>query len=376
MRSWQEREPTRATVSAHCSPVTGTLCFVSARNLGDAVFHAEFLKALIADGFAPSCVVWTFPAARFLFQSIDHCEVVTSAFPMGATIGSFLRGGVVSFLRAAWKLRRRRPAATLELVSDVRERVACRLVGAPRHLTPQWEPGHDFRRHIRGLPHRKSALSIPAEAKNVYAAYDRLLWAMLGHGSQAFSGRLTRVSAAEECLIGVHPSASAACKLWPEPYWIALLAAIARRRPNAHFLLFGAAANRAGLEALRARVANLHVDVITSSLPEFRHRLAHATVLVGLDSFSVHLAHSLGVPSVVLVGANDPALFSPPSSVAVYRESDCPFQPCGGKPRCAGTSFQYACMKAIAPGDAELAIEAQLHDAEASSTPWAAALRP
>ena len=54
------------------------LCFVSARNLGDAVFHAEFLKTLVSAGYADRVVVWTFPAARFLFEPIDRCEVVVS----------------------------------------------------------------------------------------------------------------------------------------------------------------------------------------------------------------------------------------------------------------------------------------------------------
>lgn len=326
------------------------LCFISARNLGDAVFHAEFLKALVARGFATRYIAWTFPAARLLFADIPGCEIVTSDFPMGATRRSFFRGGFLGFARAAAQLRRQSASATLELVADFRERFAARLTGAARQLSPQWECGHPFRKHNRiGRP-VNGPLFVPRERVNLYAAYGDLLRTLTGHGAPAFEIPKDHRHGARPPILGVHPLASARCKLWPDAHWIALLSGLRERYPECRIVLFGAPSDRGRLQALSSSV-DPAIALSCGTLVDFRERLADMSMLVGLDSVSVHLANSVGVPSVVLVGPNDPAVFTPPRAMAVWRKSACPFQPCGGKPRCIGTTFQYDCMDAIEPGD-------------------------
>jgi heptosyltransferase-3 len=46
-------------------------------------------------------------------------------------------------------------------------------------------------------------------------------------------------------------------------------------------------------------------------LNEIKRRLASATVFVGNDSGPAHMAAAFGVPSVVLFGASDPAIWGP-----------------------------------------------------------------
>lgn len=335
-----------------------TLCFVSARNLGDAVIHADFVKALVAAGYAERYIVWTFPEAAFLFEDIASCSIVVSTFPMGATARRFIRGRVGSFWSAVHRIRRERPTETLELISDFRERWVCRLLGARRNLSPGWHPDHPFRRHSRMGRFRPSSLvDIPAAVTSLYAAYDLVLSALIGPGRPSFTTvpdwpclRPSAPSEGGRLRIGLHPFASVPCKLWPQQHWLSLIEQLRNRYPQVGFVLFGAPSDRAGLAPL-ARHAGDDTEVCTTSLRGFRSRLHDLDLLVGLDSFSVHLAHSQGVPVVILVGPNDPRLFTPPGAKAVTRPGECAYQPCGGKPRCIGTSFQYVCMRAIAPAD-------------------------
>jgi heptosyltransferase-3 len=152
--------------------------------------------------------------------------------------------------------------------------------------------------------------------------------------------------------IGIHPFASLRCKLWPQQHWLMLLKSLRQRHPDSELVLFGAPSDRAALLELRAR-ADVPAELFTSSLPLLKERLRDLDLLVGLDSFSVHLAHSLGVPSIALIGPNDPMLFTPPTTTAVTQPGNCPHQPCNGKPRCIGSTFEYVCMSAITPEQVE-----------------------
>jgi ADP-heptose:LPS heptosyltransferase len=150
--------------------------------------------------------------------------------------------------------------------------------------------------------------------------------------------------------IGLHPSASAPFKLWPVEHWRMLVILLCDTFPGSCFVLFGAPNERLALEELAATL-DAPCELLASSLNEFKACLSSIDLLFGLDSFSVHLAHSQGVPSVVLVGANNPRVFTPPSGLAVTHPGRCPIQPCGGRPSCVGKSQQYSCMVDILPQD-------------------------
>jgi heptosyltransferase-3 len=324
------------------------LCLVSARNLGDAVIHADLLATLVASGFADRYVVWTFAQAEFLFQGLANCTVYVSAFPMGATVESFVPRGIPSFLRTLRLVRREQPTHTLDLITDVRERAVCRLLGARRNFAPRWPAGHPFLKHIRSSPiDEKDLIPIPADVTGLYAAYQCVLRAMMAErgvpvATQSTSGR------PQGLRIGVHPFASLPCKLWPQQHWLTLFKTLRERHPDSELVLFGAPSDRAALQEVSARLA-APAEVFTSSLSLFKERLRRVDLLLGLDSFAVHLAHSLGVPSIALIGPNDPRLFTPPTTTAVTHPGNCPYQPCNGKPQCVGSTFQYVCMSSITP---------------------------
>ena len=334
-----------------------TLCFLSARNLGDAVMHADFIRRLQRIGRAERWIVWTFAQARFLFEDLRDTEIICSDFPMGATGRTFVKGGWRSFFAAARRIRAMKPDETVDLVGDLREYLTLLLIGAPRLYSPEWETGHPFRRHIHAMPFRSGRpMSVPAKLLNLYEAQNQML-TTIAPGAKLDLDMLPRVPLREgrALRIGLHPSASVPFKLWPVENWRVLVTMLHRAFPGSSFTLFGAPNEMPVLKALAARLDAPH-ELFTSSLQEFKARISQIDLLVGLDSFSVHLAHSRGVPSVVLVGANNQRIFTPPSGLAVTHPGRCTVQPCGGRPSCVGTSHQYSCMVDILPQDAMNAV--------------------
>lgn len=341
-------------------PQVRSLCMISARNLGDAVIHARFLRGLVERNVARRYIVWTFQAAHFLFEGIPDCSIVTSDFPIGATMRSFVGGGYRSFLRALASVFRHRPEQVLELVSDVRERILSALLLPRRRIYVHWAKGHPFRHHNRNAPCRgRPLVDIPPDAPNLYAAYNQAFSALTGAERPLFGGQHKPLSR-ERVTVGLHPSASQPFKLWPAKHWQSLIRSLADR--GFALVLFGAPADRPQLEALLGS-AGVPAEVFTRSLQDFVARLADVDVLVGLDSFSVHLASDRGVRTILLNGANDPRVFTPIGSEAISRPGVCPAQPCYGRPTCIGKEYQYACMSSITAADVLSAIERMLSPA-------------
>ena len=95
-------------------------------------------------------------------------------------------------------------------------------------------------------------------------------------------------------------------KLWPEAHWIALLEHFTRSGLTV-VLPWGSAK-----EAARSgRLASASSDALVPpqrSVPELAAVLAHAALVVGVDTGLTHLAAALGTPTIALFVATDPRL--------------------------------------------------------------------
>ncbi len=335
----------RAVAGGRPGSPFGIGCLIVARNLGDAAMTARVAQSLIESGRFSRLVVWTFPQARFLFDALPGCRVVVSDFPMGATLRHFGRGGWRSFVEALRTLRVMRPDTSIELVGDLRERLVAALIGARFRVSPAWHRRHPFRHHIRlPGPPRAGVAPVPDEVPNIYAAQRLILARDFGINVSATARMAAPLEASRRLTIGFHPFASHRCKAWPDACWREWLQQVGSR--GHRIIGYCAPADRERLASLiPTGLAN--VALVTVPLPQLPDAMRQLDVLVGLDSFAVHLADKVGVRSVVLVGPNDPRVFTPPRATAVFVPAACPIQPCHGKPRCEGTSFEFACMRSI-----------------------------
>ena len=323
-------------------------CLISARNLGDAAAHSSVLAELASRRFADAYLVWTKPALAFLFEGIARCEVLTSPLPIGSS-NSFGMSDVRALLRVAGKVRELKPDVTLDLVGDVRERWLARLAGSRRHLHIGWSAAHPFRRIIRNpFGSGRSACTVPPNVPGVYGAYAAFIDAICprtepdtGTGTGTFAappasgGRLR---------IGLHPFASQDCKLWPSESWRELAAQASAR--GHELIAFCAPAEAAQLDTV-FHDATVPIRKVAGSLRNFELESSKLDLMIGLDSFSIHLAQRLGIASIMLNAGNPPTLWAPPRGTVLGSGGGCSRYPCFNVPRCEPQA-RYVCIRSVA----------------------------
>ena len=87
-------------------------------------------------------------------------------------------------------------------------------------------------------------------------------------------------------------------------------------------------------------------------------------LLIGLDSFAIHFADSIGIKTITIVGSNLPELWCPPLGVSITSpNSICEYKPCFNKPKCISMNFEFDCIKQIMPRDVYALTLKVLHDA-------------
>lgn len=338
-------------------PAQRLACLIVGRNLGDAAIQSCFLKALAARGYARKYLVWTRPQVAFLFRDIADCEVVCSQFPVGTT-KQFGRLEVGRFLRAAWKIRRRRPSVTLDLIGDFRERFFARLTGSPQHLHIGWAAGHPFARIIRNhFGPGRPLVTVPIDRFNVYEAHELMLDSLTLPRTAGEPDRSAVAPARNVWRVGLHPFASQKCKLWPAESWRQLIRELLNR--GAEVVVFGAPAERQLMLELVGDLSE-RVTLIAESLESFARHTATLDVMIGLDSFSQHMARRQGVRSVTINAGNPPGLWSVPAPLGrtLASSGGCPHYPCFNVPKCVGHAKEYVCVKSISVSQVLKAIDA------------------
>jgi ADP-heptose:LPS heptosyltransferase len=116
-------------------------------------------------------------------------------------------------------------------------------------------------------------------------------------------------------------------KAWSLESWVALLCRLDAARPNAMILLCGAPQEGQLLETIATAAGRSHVAVAALPLRRFLAlcRVAHS--MISIDTGPAHAAAALGVPLVVMYGAECPQQWLPRSP------SGSPVHAVGGPPR-------------------------------------------
>jgi heptosyltransferase-2/heptosyltransferase-3 len=113
---------------------------------------------------------------------------------------------------------------------------------------------------------------------------------------------------------GNHESAqrkAADDKAWPAARWKELLDRVQAHLPRARILLCGASSEVAMLEGLRAQVGLERVAVVDPPLRALFALCEAAHSMISIDTGPAHAAAALGVPLVVLYGAESPTYWLP-----------------------------------------------------------------
>jgi len=109
--------------------------------------------------------------------------------------------------------------------------------------------------------------------------------------------------------IALHPGSGSAKKNWPLPRWLELAAWLHATHDADLLIITGEAES----PATRAALAPFGTSAHGLPLENLIERLATCDFFIGHDSGIAHLATACTVPSLILFGPTDPALWAPPA---------------------------------------------------------------
>jgi len=130
--------------------------------------------------------------------------------------------------------------------------------------------------------------------------------------------------AAREFTMALHPGSGSRAKNWASANWHELAKKFLAAHPDTRLAVIGGEADRSALEALDDLRRSDRVQFWENlPLAGLARRLGTARGYIGHDTGVSHLAAALGVPSLLLFGPTDPAVWGPPHAhVAVVRAPD------------------------------------------------------
>jgi ADP-heptose:LPS heptosyltransferase len=150
-------------------------------------------------------------------------------------------------------------------------------------------------------------------------------------------------------LMALHPGGSGSYKHWPLRYFVCL-GEFLKETYQSQFLIISSANERALAQTLAEGIgAPALVTGGRYNLLTVAALLQQCRLFVGNDSGPLHLALALGIPSIGLLGADDPRRIGPYQvewGAFLYKAEACPRLPCSTK-RCP----QPLCLEAIGPAE-------------------------
>ncbi len=327
------------------------IAILSIRNLGDSVILSKYIIKLASQFSSITWVVWARPGINFLYKDYSNIEVVNSYFPIG-TNNNFHALKIFNFLAVYFHLLKLKPLYTVDFIGDSRELLLGLSLFPKKHLNITWAKKHQFNNLILKIfKTRKPFVTIPLSCKNIYQAYeimsDKITFFLEEEGFKKskvnnfyyFNKNKNKIKA-----IGLHPFASQECKMWPLDNWIKLVCEL--RLKKFKLFLFCSPDEADKAKNIFKKVLD-DLEIISVDLSELPIQLKKIKLMVGLDSFSVHLAHKYNIQSIMLVGGNSAELWTPPNGFYIKTSKQLDCQPCFNKPTCVNTKNQYLCLTSI-----------------------------
>ena len=321
----------------------GQILLIEYRAYGDAIIKNAVINSL-GERY-PQMKIDVFTKSQFVdIFSINPFvrRIYTATFPLGLsekhTIGAFKK-----FIEQLVLLRRRRYDYCLNTVGDIRENLIGKFINPRVNISVCRSKNHVFNRLI--VPGAAWSvdkfIEIPDDLINIYSTYDYIVRSL---GCKSFLKNQQKKQTITS--VGIHPLASKEVKLWSVDKWKRLIVELRKRSIRVE--VYCAETERSIVEPyFKELLKTGEVEIKAGSLTGFFSNLKEIDVLIGLDSFSVHAAYAMNVPSVMIVGENNWEIWVPPNSVVATKSNLCSMHPCYNRPQCTGKDFQYQCIRLI-----------------------------
>lgn len=274
-------------------------------------------------------------------------NIITAQFPIAGGVPKFIKGGWVSLINSIIKLRKSNIDISLDFIGDTRESFLGVLIGSKKHYSPKWNLEHWMNKLIwRTKVPSVQYLPVFAQDNWVYGFIPKLLSSVLGIPiSNRVNTSLINSELNTSTKIAFHPYSSQAFKQWPTQNWISLSKFLNERSITPAIIC-------ASHEAKEAHQQFGHLEQLLSiiecpSIDRLIAAIKQIDVLIGVDSFLVHLASALGKKTIVINAGNLPQWWAPPNSQAIGQSGGCNYYPCFNEPKCLGAPEESACIKSI-----------------------------
>jgi ADP-heptose:LPS heptosyltransferase len=330
------------------------ILILQAHNLGDAVISTALIETIARGVPAAQIDVLTRPEIAQIFTHNPSVHsVFTGRFPMGSVPDFGLRE-MLALPGLVGKLRRRGYTDVVNLAGDFREEFLGKLISHRDNWSPSWSSDHPCAQVIRrsAIPLANRPIPIPADKPNIYDAAAIVGTAVSG----AKEERTALYSPAKQKIawdplenaVGIHPMASQPWRRWEMEKWQSLARHLVAREMEVH--VFGSPSEKEELFEYFGALDSSRIKIVTDSLSDCFEAISKLRLLLCQDSFASHAACALGVPTILLNGANDAAAWAPPGAVVLAAGPGLACYPCYNRPTCFDTPNEYACIRDITIG--------------------------
>lgn len=321
---------------------------ICGRAFGDAIMTAFFLSRLERKHYNISFDIITkkeyktFFANRSIVSAVSYLSFSYMYFRknFGARL---IKGCIKDYL----DLRKNRMHYdyAIDLLGDFRERKLLTLLKVDKIYSIERRKGNQFNHLIhKGLSNRVSCVDVDENTVNFYEQMN-ILSKELSYG-ELYSTKLEPITVKR---IGIHPFASQLAKSWSYKKWNKLISLLLY---DGYKIVVFCAQTEKDIAISKIQFRD-NVELVCENLKGFLNELSKVDLLVGLESFSIHAANFLNVPSISLVGSQNGNLWKSPTTEIIQGDTSCPYWPCYNKPK----KCKYECINSISVNDVYKAIK-------------------
>lgn len=318
-----------------------TVIIVAGRGFGDAImvdYTIEKIKKirndLVIDVLCENCL-----NDVFAYNTLIH-EIYTAKLCISRRtwrVGDLIRK--ISFLHKKYDVG-------IEIIGDFRERILLKMLAPKCVYGLVREKGNLYKGFYNYGKSLVYPVKIPNSIFNIYDSIDYFVGKILGENIVEYNNeyRCGEISNSKKMVLGIHPFSGLSCKMWEWRKWNSLVDYFYRK--NIKIKVF-CAANEIDI-VRHYLIVKDNMEIVSGTIRDFKNNLRKVSCLICLDSFSMHMAYMLGIPNVMLNGANDYRLWQTRLTHTVSTgNATCIRWPCWGGHGCK----DYKCIKNIEVND-------------------------
>lgn len=316
---------------------------ISIRSLGDSIIQRPFILKLSGFHIVNQIIVITTPSSEPIFCDISKVKVFV--IPSHNYLFSF--NSFFSTLKLIKYLITQKLDFIIDPIGDFREYTLGLFSFPKRIISIGWSKHHTFKKTIYPkLFIFKSFIIIPENLDSIYKVmeifYNRFFYEInyfpcLDY-KKSEMGKITNIA--------IFPFASQPSRIWPLINWVSLIKYLIRRGYKVSIYVESSALKDNLIDIFeKCDFRESAINVVP--LKDLLHYFTKKTLIISMDSFPVHLAHHLSLPSIMISGSNDPKIWAPPTSIVLSTSGGCIKYPCLNRPSCIGSQEEYSCIKSI-----------------------------